>query len=59
MFLKFKIPAFLHFGWLDFIDVLLVSVLLFQLYRIVRGSVAINIFVVPILIALAINVFLH
>jgi len=45
MFLEFKIPAFLHFGWLDFIDVLLVSVLLFQLYRIVRGSVAINIFV--------------
>jgi len=42
---NFKIPAFLHFGWLDFIDVMLVSLLLFQLYRILRGSVAINIFI--------------
>jgi diadenylate cyclase len=45
MLLDFKLPAFLHFGWLDFIDVLLVALLLFQLYRIVRGSVAINIFI--------------
>lgn len=43
--LDIKIPSFLHFGWLDFVDVLLVSLLLFQLYRILRGSVAINIFI--------------
>jgi len=43
--LEFKLPSFLHFGWLDFIDVLLVALLIFQLYRIVRGSVAINIFI--------------
>lgn len=42
--LEFKLPVFLHFTWLDFIDVTLVTLLLFQLYRILRGSVAINIF---------------
>jgi uncharacterized protein (TIGR00159 family) len=36
---------FLDFGLLDFIDILLVAFLLFQLYRLVKGTVAINIFI--------------
>jgi len=37
-------PDFIRFTWSDALDVLLVSFLLFQLYRILKGSVAINIF---------------
>ncbi len=36
---------FITFGFTDFIDILLVAILLYQLYRLVRGTVAINIFV--------------
>ncbi|MET4074348.1 diadenylate cyclase CdaA [Hymenobacter sp. UYCo722] len=34
---------FLHFGWIDAADVLLVTVLLYQLYKLLRGSVALNV----------------
>jgi diadenylate cyclase len=37
-------PSFISFTWIDAIDIILVSILLFQFYRIVKGSVAINIF---------------
>ena len=37
--------SFLDFRLLDLIDILLVAVLLYQLYRLVKGTVAINIFV--------------
>jgi diadenylate cyclase len=37
------IILFITFSWLDAIDILLVAVLLFQLYRLVKGTVAINI----------------
>ena len=33
------------FNILDIIDIVLVAILLFQLYKLVRGTVAINIFV--------------
>ena len=33
----------LHFGWIDAADVLLVTVLLYQLYKLLRGSVALNV----------------
>ena len=36
---------FITFRWLDALDIFLVSVLLYQLYKLVKGSVAINIFV--------------
>ena len=36
---------FLDFGVTDLIDILLVAILLFYLYRLVRGTVAINIFI--------------
>ncbi|MEW6467290.1 MAG: diadenylate cyclase CdaA [Bacteroidota bacterium] len=36
---------FIKFTWLDAVDILLVSILLYQLYRLVRGTVAINIFI--------------
>jgi diadenylate cyclase len=39
----FKI-GFLNISWLDIIDILLVSFLLYQLYKLMRGSVAIKIF---------------
>ena len=34
---------FLRFGWIDAADVLLVTVLLYQLYKLLRGSVALNV----------------
>lgn len=37
--------SFLDFGFLDLIDIALVSFLLYQLYRLVKGTVAINIFI--------------
>lgn len=36
--------GFLEFGWSDAIDILLLAFLIYQLYRIVRGSLAYNIF---------------
>lgn len=36
--------GFLEVSWVDAIDILLVSVLLYQLYMLMRGSVAVNIF---------------
>ena len=43
MILGFKI-GFLTIGWLDIIDILLVSLLLYQVYKMMRGSVAVKIF---------------
>jgi diadenylate cyclase len=37
--------GFLDFSLLDFIDIALVALLIYQLYRLVKGTVAINIFV--------------
>jgi uncharacterized protein (TIGR00159 family) len=36
--------GFLEVSWVDFIDVLLVAVLLYQVYKLIRGSLAMNIF---------------
>lgn len=36
--------GFLEITWVDFIDVALVSVLLYQVYKLIRGSLAVNIF---------------
>jgi uncharacterized protein (TIGR00159 family) len=36
---------FLTFRWEDLVDILLVSILLYQLYRLVRGTAAMNIFI--------------
>ncbi len=43
MVLLFKI-GFLDVTWVDFIDIALVSVLLYQVYKLIRGSIAVNIF---------------
>ena len=43
MILLFKI-GFLDVTWVDFIDIALVSVLLYQVYKLIRGSIAVNIF---------------
>ncbi|HEX7014057.1 MAG TPA: diadenylate cyclase CdaA [Cyclobacteriaceae bacterium] len=43
MILAFKI-GFLEITWVDFIDVGLVSILLYQIYKMIRGSIAVNIF---------------
>jgi diadenylate cyclase len=42
--------SFLDFSIIDFIDIVLVAFLLFKLYKLIRGSVAINIFTVIALI---------
>jgi diadenylate cyclase len=36
--------GFLEVTWVDFIDIALVSVLLYQIYKLIRGSIAVNIF---------------
>ena len=38
------IPAFITVRWLDIVDILMVAVLLYEVYRLVRGTIAINIF---------------
>lgn len=43
MILAFKI-GFLEVGWVDFIDIGLVAILLYQVYKLIRGSIAVNIF---------------
>ena len=43
MIFLFKI-GFLEVGWVDFIDIALVSILLYQVYKLIRGSIAMNIF---------------
>ena len=35
---------FLHFSFLDLLDIVLVAVLMYYIYRLVKGTVAINIF---------------
>ena len=43
LIMLFKI-GFLEVGLVDFIDIGLVSVLLYQIYKLIRGSIAVNIF---------------
>jgi uncharacterized protein (TIGR00159 family) len=43
MVLLFKI-GFLDVTWVDFVDIALVSILLYQVYKLIRGSIAVNIF---------------
>jgi len=41
--LAFKI-GFLEVSWVDFIDIGLVAILLYQVYKLIKGSIAVNIF---------------
>ena len=43
MILLFKI-GFLDVTWVDLVDITLVSILLYQVYKLIRGSIAVNIF---------------
>jgi diadenylate cyclase len=43
MILAFKI-GFLEVGWVDLVDISLVAILLYQVYKLIRGSLAMNIF---------------
>src|SRR5918993_1253935 len=43
LFFLFRI-GFLNVSWVDVIDIALVSVLLYQVYKLIRGSIAVNIF---------------
>jgi uncharacterized protein (TIGR00159 family) len=43
MIFLFKI-GFLEVSWVDIIDISLVSILLYQVYKLIRGSIAVNIF---------------
>jgi diadenylate cyclase len=43
MIFLFKI-GFLEVSWVDIVDIALVSVLLYQVYKLIRGSIAVNIF---------------
>ena len=43
MIFLFRI-GFLEVSWVDIIDISLVSILLYQVYKLIRGSIAVNIF---------------
>lgn len=43
MLFLFKM-GFLEISWVDFVDVSLVAILLYQIYKLIRGSIAVNIF---------------
>lgn len=43
--LNLFIPAFISIRWIDIVDIVLVAILIYQLYYLVKGTVAINIFV--------------
>src|SRR5687767_2592349 len=43
MIFVFRI-GFLEVSWVDVIDITLVTVLLYQIYKLIRGSIAVNIF---------------
>lgn len=43
MILAFKI-SFLEVSWVDLVDIGLVAILLYQIYKMIRGSLAVNIF---------------
>ena len=47
-----NITDFINFSFIDVIDIILVALLLFYLYRLVRGTVAINIFIGIVIIYL-------
>jgi len=36
--------GFLEVGWIDLVDITLVSILMYQVYKLIRGSIAVNIF---------------
>jgi diadenylate cyclase len=36
--------GFLEVGWVDFVDIGLVSILMYQIYKLIKGSIAVNIF---------------
>jgi diadenylate cyclase len=36
--------GFLEVGWIDLVDIALVSILMYQVYKLIRGSIAVNIF---------------
>lgn len=36
--------GFLEVGWVDLVDISLVSILMYQVYKLIRGSIAVNIF---------------
>jgi diadenylate cyclase len=36
--------GFLEVGWIDLVDISLVSILMYQVYKLIRGSIAVNIF---------------
>ena len=43
MIFLFKV-GFLDISWVDLVDISLVAILLYQIYKLIRGSIAVNIF---------------
>lgn len=43
--LTLYIPAFISVYWYDLVDITLVAILIYQLYHLIKGTVAINIFI--------------
>ena len=45
-----KMLDFLHFSWIDILDILMVALIIYLVFRWIRGSTAINIFIAIILV---------
>ena len=48
--IRLKMLDFLHFSWVDILDVLLVAAIIYLLFRWIRGSTALNIFIAIIIV---------
>lgn len=47
-----EIPSFFHLGFVDILDILLVAILIFAVFRWIRGTSAMNIFIAIIILVL-------
>ena len=50
--IRSKMLEFLNFSWIDILDILLVAAIIYLIFRWIRGSTAINIFVAIILVVI-------
>ena len=50
MVIRLEMLDFLHFSWVDILDILMVALIIYLVFRWIRGSTAINIFIAIIIV---------
>ncbi len=48
--IRLEMLEFLHFSWIDIVDILMVAAIIYMVFRWIRGSTAINIFIAIIIV---------